>query len=483
MPQADAIQTMMFRIPGDVDLTGTLHRTSLPEEWHRLFEAVWPQKNRRPQIPYGTLGASLRLLFPQLAHIESMNSYRMTRGGWLNAWQKPGPDQFMALVQEWVRLRGADGPIGMVIEQLHWDDLAWDRQELGFDQYSTRDNGTPDLSSLHYSALPDLLCAKLAEREIGIGDQAPLTFRRAYYGRTPHLITWPPISDLRGRASWYWSYVLTPRILTFPGYSEPLLSISLSVRRWASKPLKRESGWYDLSYRDATSVYVEVDDPWMSKQSDVRATSLVGLPLRLRTSREDDLTVSRPIWDTPVDRVLKGIMTDPKLPEPVELTDDPARFIHRERGSIGITMRVQNTTHRVGVGTPLADRRDIHRSVSEVLDPYGFTPVGQSRRVQIPVARKTSLLRGKKYTEILGTSIVDSIQRSLGNRIIIEVLHQTGATRSALQTEIWRRLLKGLPSVDPPHGDRGHHQWGGHSDIVQGVRCHRQPTGRLWKGC
>ena len=454
MPQADAIQTMMFRIPEDVDLSGTLYSASLPEEWHRLFEAIWPRKNRRPQIPYGTLGASLRLLFPQLAHIESMNSYKMTRGGWLHSWEIPGPEPFMALVQEWLRLLGADGQTGVVIEQLNCTDLVWDVQKLGFDQYSASDNGTPDLGSLHYSALPDLLCAELAEREIGIGDQAPLTFRRAYYGRTPSLISWPPNSDLRSRASWYWSYVLTPRIVTFPGHSEPFLSISPSVRRWASKPLKRDSRWYDLSYRDATSVYVEVDDPWMSTRTDDRATSLVGLPLGLRTTREENLTVSRPIWNTPVDRVLKGIMTDPELPDPVELTDDPTRFIHRDRGSIGITMRVQNTTHRVGVGTPLADRRDIYHSVSKILDPHGFTPAGQSRRIQIPVARKTSLLRGSKYTEIPGARIVDSIQRSLGDRIMIELLHQTEATRSALRAELWRRLLKGQPSEDPPHGDQ-----------------------------
>lgn len=453
MPRADAIQPMMFRIPGDVDLSASLHQTSMPEGWTRLFEAVWPPQNQKPQIPYGTLGASLRLLFPQIAHIGSMSGSRMTRDGWLYAWEKPGPDQFMALMKEWIRIGGTGNSPATIMEQVHWNDLAWSEQGLGFHQYSIKENGSPDLSSLHYNALPDLLCGKLAEKEISIGEHRPLTFRRAYDGRTPRLISWPPVADVRRHVTWHWSSVLTPQIVNFPGSSEPYLSISPSVRRWASRTLRRDNGRYDLPYPDATSVYVEVDDPWMSAQTDTRATSLVGIPLKLIITREEDRTVRTPRWDTPVDRVLRGLMADPELPDTVELTEDPIRFLHRERGSVGITVRSQDTMHQVGVGTPLADRRDIYRSVCGLLRPYGFVPADQSPNVQIPRARKKSLLR-TKYSEIPGKTVVESIQRSLGDRLMIEILYQTDTTRSALRSEIWRRLLKGRTSEDHPPEDK-----------------------------
>ena len=453
MPRVHAIQSMMFGVPVDVDLRGTLYHALMPEEWTRLFEAVWPPWNQKPQVPYGTLGDSLRLLFPQVAHIASMSGLRMARDSWLYAWEKPGPAQFMALVEEWIRVGETDKATSTVIDQIHWNDLVWEKLELGFDQYGMNENGSPNLSSLHYSALPDLVCAKLAEREISIGEQEPLRFRRAYYGRTPHLISWPPEADVRRRSAWYWSYVLTPRMLTLPGCSVPFLSLSASVRRWASNSLRKASGHYDLPFPDATSVYVEVDDSWMSVQADSRATSLVGLPLKLRITKEDGRTIRMPKWDTPVDSVLKRIMAEPGLPGTVELTEDPTRFLHRERGSVAVTVRSQNkNAHQIGVGTPFADRKDIYRSVSEILSPYGFIPAAQSPAVQIPRARKKSLLR-TKYSDIPGERVIKSIQRSLGDRLLIEVLYQTNVTRSALRSEIWRRLRKGRPSGDPPHGD------------------------------
>ena len=48
MPRTEAIQPMMFRIPKDVDLGGTLHHVMMPPKWDRLFGSIWPpQDNRR----------------------------------------------------------------------------------------------------------------------------------------------------------------------------------------------------------------------------------------------------------------------------------------------------------------------------------------------------------------------------------------------------------------------------------------------------
>ena len=348
----------------------------------------------------------------------------------------------MVLIEEWVRAEGGDGLDNAAIDQLDWNDLDWSQRVLTFGQYAQFDNGSPDVSSLHYRALPDLVCANLAGREFEIGEHHPLVFHRAYNGRTPELISWPPISSVSSRVAWYWSYVLTPRIKTMAGCPEPFLFIHPSVRRWASNPLRTATGYYELSHREGTSVYVEVDDPWMAAHSGASQTSLVGLPLQLRGFAEGNSTCWRPVWKTNVDRILSGIMVRPDLPGAPDLTENPEDYLNRERGAAGITVRVHDTSHRVGTGIPAKDRRDIYRCLCHLLETSGLTRVEMLQRVRMPAARKTSLLR-KNRSEVPGEKIVESIRGALKDRVHIEVLFQTEATRKAVVAEVWRCLLNG----------------------------------------
>ena len=445
MPRAEAIQPMMFRIPKDVELGATLHHALMPGRWDRLFGSIWPPRDNRweRRIPYASLGDSLRLLFPQAAYIETMNTgERMTNEGWFYGWEKPGREQFMVLIKEWARAEGADGLDEAAVDQLDWNDLDWSQRVLNFGQYAQFDNGSPDVSSLHYRALPDLVCANLAGREFEIGEHHPLIFHRAYSGRTPELISWPPISSVRNQVTWYWSYVLTPRIKTIVGSPEPFLYFHPSVRRWVSKSLRTANGYYALPLHENTSAFVEVDDPWMSVFSGPLETSLVGLPLRLRPFSEGDATRWRPVWETHVDRILAGIMVRPELPGAPVLTEDPVGFLNRQRSAVGITVRVHDTAHRVGTGIPAKDRRDIYHCLCQLLERYGLTRAEMLQRARTPAARKTSLLR-KNRSDVPGEKIVDSIRRPLRDRVRVEVIYQTEATRKAVGEEVWRCLLNG----------------------------------------
>lgn len=451
MPRAKAIQPMMFRIPKDVELGGTLHHALMPGKWDRLFGSIWPPRDNRweRRIPYASLGDSLRLLFPQAAYIETMNAGRMTSEGWFYGWEKPGREQFMVLIKEWARAEGADGLDEAAVDQLDWNDLDWSQRVLNFGQYAQFDNGSPDVSSLHYRALPDLVCASLAGREFEIGEHYPLIFHRAYSGRTPELISWPPTSSVRNQVTWYWSYVLTPRIKTIVGSPEPFLYFHPSVRRWVSKSLRTANGYYALPLHENTSAFVEVDDPWMSVFSGPLETSLVGLPLRLRRFSEGDATRWRPMWETHVDRILAGIMVRPELPEAPVLTEDPAGFLNRQRSAVGITVRVHDTAHRVGTGIPAKDRRDIYHCLCQLLERYGLTRAEMLQRARTPAARKTSLLR-KNRSDVPGEKIVDSIRRPLRDRVRVEVIYQTEATRKAVGEEVWRCLLNGQEDGSVP---------------------------------
>lgn len=442
------IQTMMFRIPRSVDLGGTLYKALMPPNWDELFKNIWqsPDEREGPRIPYASLGDSLRLLFPSIAHIARMNR-ELSRSGWIFSWERPGADQFMALMRAWVRTEGRNRETNSEINGLRWEAVNWSLQELKYGEHDLHYNGSPRLDSLEYDLLPDLACAELAGSEILLGGR-PLVFRRAYDGRRPSLISWPAIESSRRGSSSYWSYVLTPRILTSPGYKDPLLSFSPSVRRWASRPLRSSSGYYNLPSSENTTVYVEVPSLWYTGSHRDRGHSLVGLLMKLRAYEKTGGREWKPAWVNPVDEILNRAAAEPRLPDLVELTGEPELFLNRELGSAGITLRNSDTSHPVREGVPLADRRDLFAGISALLEPSGFSPEEPSRRVQVRV-RNVSPLRGRKYSNMPGVEVVRSIQRSVGDSIRFEVWYQTAQMKSAIRDKLWGRLLNDSSNRSP----------------------------------
>ncbi len=447
MPNSSDIQTMMFKIPRDIAFGETIHRVSLPEKWDALFGDFWPSPNSRREggrVPYASLGDSLRLLFPSIAHIEQMN-WKITRD-WLSCWEKPGAEQFTTLVEAWVVTSAHRKDTASVIERIQWEDLDWTSQKLNFGEYGLNENGSPLLESVQYECLPDLVCAELSGRKIRMGGRS-LEFRRTYDGRRPSLISWPANESAIGKSPWYWSYELTPRILNFPGCGEPLLSLRASVRRWASKSLKGKNGFFQLSNRENTTAYIEALSPWFAGAGNERSHNLVGIPMKVQRSQVDGDTVWKPDWIGSVDRILNRLAHP--LPAAVEISEEPARFLNHELGSAGIALRTSDNSNRVTTGVPLADRRDLFVGVSEALETLGLEPAPVSSRVQLRGVRKQSPLRASKYTAMPGRRILQSLRRTIGDHIKFKVLYQTETMRKALRSEIWERLLNGEPNSSP----------------------------------
>ena len=442
------IQTMMFRMSGAADLSGSLHRVSMPDHWGQIFREAWPSPNEREgrRIPYASLGDSLRLLFPSIAHVSRMNR-DLSEAPWLLSWERPGSDQFMALIRTWVRTEVRNGDSDSIVSNLEWGDLDWSTQELRSGQHQHYDNGSPKLDSIQFDHLPDLVCAELAGREV-IVDGRPVTFRRAYEGRQPCLLSWPATESTRGRSSWYWSYVLTPKVLTSPGSQDPILSIPTSVRKWASRSLRSTNGYYNLPFGENTTVYVEIPSRWFSDAPHDRGHSLVGLQMQLRSNNEDGAGRSKPNWVNSVKRILNRVAAEPRLPDASELAEDPARFLNRELGSMGITLRSSDTTHPVTAGVPLSDRRDLFGSVAELLQSSGFSPLEVSRRVTVR-AHRGSPLRMNRYADTLGSDVVQSVRQAVGIPIRFEVWYQSESTRDAIRNEIWDRIAQGAKDTLP----------------------------------
>ena len=361
-----------------------------------------------------------------------------------------GPDQFMALIRAWIRTEGGNGDTDSIVSKLDWSDLDWTTSDFGAGQHEHFDNGSPKLDPTQFELLPDLVCAELAGRGLLV-DGRPATFRRAYEGRQPCLLSWPATESTRGRSSWYWSYVLTPKVLTSPGSLDPILSISASVRKWASRSLRSDNGYYNLPFGENSTVYVEIPSRWFSNVPHDRGHSLVGLQMRLRSDQEGGARRWKPYWVNSVQPILNRVAAEPRLPDASELAEDPTRYLNRELGSMGITLRNTDTAHPVTAGVPLSDRRDLFGSVTKLLQPSGFSPLEVSRRVTVR-AQRGSPLRMGSYADTLGSDVVKSVRKIVGNPIRFEVWYQTELTRDAIRNEIWDRILKGeedtLPTPD-----------------------------------
>ena len=434
------IEMATLKVPGSVTLGGTLHLAAMPAKWSSTFESIWPsRKPRERAIPYGSLGDALRMLFPGIAFIEPMNTNRMTQN-WLASWDMPSPEPFISLIKAWARSEGGDRASAEIIEQIRWQDLNWAEQKLTFG-YGANENGTPDLNSTLYNALPALLCAELASKSIEVAGRS-IRFRRTFAGRSSSLVSWPPEDD-------GWSYVITPRLLTMAGCSDLFLSLRSSIRRWEKTPLESKSGFNRLSATNDTSAYIEIPDPWFASPSQSHEHSLVTIPMRLRRGELDGEQVWQPAWSNKVEQVLGRTAIDPGLPTAVELSRNPELFLNRELGKIGITVPSGSTNHRVTTGVPLPDRRDIFDGLAAHLKVWGFRRSEPLRRVSLSAARK-SPLRSLKYSNMPGGEIVGSIQQSLRkDQLRFEILFQTEVARAALRKEIWNRLLEGGDAHEP----------------------------------
>ena len=440
------IRMAMLKIPGEVTLDGKLHFAAMPVKWDDLFLGVWPSRKERGwitrTIPYGSLGDALRLLFPDIAYIKPMNSHRIT-GGWLAAWNTPLSEPFIEVVKAWIRSEGKDRVSDSLISQIRWEDMEWVERELSF-KYGLLENGTPNLDSELYNALPALICDKLAGKSIDVAGR-PLKFRRAFVQRESSLISWPP--EDAG-----WSYVVHPAILTMPGCQDLFLSLRASIRRWEDTPLEEKSGYNRLSARQNTLAYIELQDAWFAGTHNRNEHSLAGVPMRLRPVQSDGEQKWPPAWSNNVEPILQSLAPDPFLPSSAELTNEPERYLNRERGRIGITVPSSDRKHKVSTGVSLADRKDIFNGMAKHLQTWRFTPAEALSRVN-QRAQRISPLRLQKYPEIPGIDIVRSIQQSLRkSQIRFEIHFQTEATRSALRAEIWNRLLQGshgpMPDTD-----------------------------------
>ncbi|MEQ9548072.1 MAG: DUF3962 domain-containing protein [Coleofasciculus sp. G3-WIS-01] len=126
----------------------------------------------------------------------------------------------------------------LVMSYLSAEKLVWERREVSYTkQFTTYPNGTAKLSGSDFILLPHILAKELTQPGLKFEvDGEKLQFYRTIpsSGQGAELISWQPLNYTEDGQTYYYSIVLTVRMVQEPDLHYPRLDIKPSIRRWLS---------------------------------------------------------------------------------------------------------------------------------------------------------------------------------------------------------------------------------------------------------
>lgn len=152
-----------------------------------------------------------------------------------------------------------------------------------------------------------------------------------------------PLRRTVKRKEWWFSVVLNVSLHTAPFDARPRLHLHWGVRRWATHP-RATTKRLNLSYREATTVYLRPTIPWLPGAPATERYALA----RLRRDRAADTFA----WsENDTAGILRGLSLAGNFPDPEQLLAEPASWIG-EGG--GVRAAVVHSTrmgkHEIGTG-------------------------------------------------------------------------------------------------------------------------------------
>ncbi|MEQ9622376.1 pPIWI_RE module domain-containing protein [Coleofasciculus chthonoplastes] len=126
----------------------------------------------------------------------------------------------------------------LVMSYLSAEKLVWERREVSYTkQFTTYPNGTAKLSGNDFILLPHILAKELTQPGLKFEvDGEKLQFYRTIpsSGQGAELISWQPLNYTEDGQTYYYSIVLTVRMVQEPDLHYPRLDVKPSIRRWLS---------------------------------------------------------------------------------------------------------------------------------------------------------------------------------------------------------------------------------------------------------
>ncbi|MDO0933206.1 DUF3962 domain-containing protein [Streptomyces sp. DG2A-72] len=169
-----------------------------------------------------------------------------------------------------------------------------------------------------------------------------------------------PLCRTVKRKEWWFSVVLNISLHTTPFDARPRLHLHWGVRRWATHP-RVATKRLNLSYREATTVYLRPTIPWLPGAPATERYALA----RLRRDRAADTFA----WsENDTAGILRGLSLAGNFPDPEQLLAEPGSWIGEGRGvRAAVVHSTRMGKHEIGTGFMPNQRAQLTEWVEQAL--------------------------------------------------------------------------------------------------------------------
>lgn len=391
-----------------------------------------------------SLNRALRALVPDIAAVTRGVGTSRHPGDWLYATAPTPVEGLHPILRAW--LRSLAGPrhaehaaaLGELLsaKELRWEEI--DPGALGWPTGAGVPPETPEathalagIPRAMYHLVPEVLVAELLRRS-DRPEGFPRGFRRCPTadGRGVELMSWPPLdgSD-HSETPWPYSYRVRLTTHTVPFHPEPVLHVTVGVRRWCP----RRPG---IPYQGSLHAYLLSRVPWITGLPESRSFRMAPV----RWARVDGEWQLR--WRGELKYLFDQITFAETPPDPVELGRDPLKYLGSGGPDFAAALVYATSgggSHGIGAGASAFDRNLIAQWIGETLSDF-LVPAAPLPKVSGNGTKaKTSepALVRRRMAEVLG-----------GMPLVVEVHHEDGSpARDGLRNAVLADL-----GLDPKNG-------------------------------
>ncbi|MFB2879919.1 pPIWI_RE module domain-containing protein [Floridanema aerugineum] len=337
----------------------------------------------RASLPVKSLYKGLRLA-PGLIQIGKVSPKE--NEFWLYSPHQLSQRMLTAILDYWIETEfpdeaGKKGKVGITSAErksamnlLNPQKLIWETKTISYtNNFDFHPNGTANLSGNDFVLLPHIVAAKLSQPGLKFEvDGAKLQFYRSMTGQSAELISWPPLHPTIDKKTYYYSIVLTLKIVQVPSQPYPQFHITPSIRRWLSSLDSK------LSNNHGSNAYIREKLNWGKELNPDNLTEYF-ISCRMKSKQHEA------DWDENLANLLKDL--DILSIEPKEILANPAKFLEG-KPNIGLTYKDgMEPENKVGKGFPTTNSYELFKQITAVLKDY-WEPI-ECQRQKTPRNRRS----------------------------------------------------------------------------------------------
>ena len=356
----------------------TIFILRFPEMWLKKLKAIYQLVLNKNDIrlPIFSLNSVIEAFFPQVIKVQS--NADNPGNVWIIGQHKLDSELLIQIMQSWINHefynRTKDASIKEQIKEfqkaMDSSFLSWERVEVNLYQEKLTDNGTPNLSTFYFDAIPEYICHKLCHSYIKLKfNNEELRFKRT---KGNEIMSWPPLSYKdKNEKIWYYAIVTTVSVQTAPLYPEPLIMINLSTRRFISEPLKKLPP-------NRMSVLIQSNPYWAEEEE--------WFDFAKACIQYDPKSPNKVSWGQNIQNIIEDLSFSEVLPPLPELIHDPINWINpngKRNALIVLSNSVPYHNHKVGTGIGMRDMRELMEQIP-LLFPE-FKKLGIPKRIKMNI--------------------------------------------------------------------------------------------------